>query len=105
MKYQLFKVLPYYINYYVLRKEVVLDDLYKDKILDHRAEIELQTTLRNDEDDAWGTTWRPRTAEQDSIAVPPEQTLDEIVGAGRDSHNSLQGGGVRSRSSSLGTFD
>ncbi|KFY02863.1 hypothetical protein O988_01862 [Pseudogymnoascus sp. VKM F-3808] len=105
MNYQLFKVVPYYINYYVLKKEVALDDLYKDKIWDHRTEIELQTTLENNDNNGWSTTWRPRTAENDSIEVPPEQAIDGIVGASRDSHNSSQGDGVRSRSSSMGTFD
>lgn len=82
----------------------MLDDLYQDKIWDHGAGTELQSVSRAS-DKGWGDTWRTRTAEQDSIALAPDQTNDGIVGARRGSHNSSQGHDARSISSSVGTFD
>lgn len=105
MNYQLFEVLPYYINYYVLKKEVKLDNLYHNKIWDHSDGVELQSTKSGIGNTGWGPFWRARTTEQDSIEVPPEEPNDGIVMTRRDSHNSVEGHGARSRSSSMGTFD
>ncbi|OBT84290.1 hypothetical protein VE02_07612 [Pseudogymnoascus sp. 03VT05] len=105
MNHQLFKVLPYYVNYYILRKNVILEDLYQDKLWDHGADIGLQIISRASEDKAFDPTCRTRTAEQDSIALAPDQTNDGIVGAKKGSHNISQGHDARSISSSVGTFD
>lgn len=105
MSHQLFTVFPYCVNRYILRKEVILDDLYQDKLWDHGAEIGLQIISRASEDKGWDPTCRTKTAEQDSIALAPDQTNDGVVGGRKGSRNISQGHDARSISSSVGTFD
>ncbi|OBT66691.1 hypothetical protein VE03_03958 [Pseudogymnoascus sp. 23342-1-I1] len=105
MNHQLFKVVPYYINYYILRKNVTLDDLYQDKIWDHGSGIGLQSISITGEDKGWPPAWSTRTAGRDSIALAPDETNNGFDGTGQGTHSRSQGHDARSISSSVGTFD
>ncbi|KFY40063.1 hypothetical protein V494_03674 [Pseudogymnoascus sp. VKM F-4513 (FW-928)] len=90
MHHQLFEVLPYYVNYYILGKKVKLEELW-----DPNIGIELPPTI-HDVESRWHPSWSATATRRRSIAaIPPDGTDDGTDITRLGSHNASQNNDAR----------